>query len=190
MTAPTRPEPRVPAEDGGGRRLSPVPSCHVPVQEQSKDWRPPRLQRRPRPARPQGGPTRWPAAGPASDRDREQPRGRAPSLRGCCCGCREPETGDLGSAAAATLGGEKEQERRGGPSCPAAHAPGTSTASGQALYCILAVSRARGWTPAQKPCPPPLGSLRQVAQRHLRRKQWAGRLMPLVCALGDDRQPL
>lgn len=34
--------------------------------------------------------------------------GRAPSLRGCCR-CGEPETGDLSSADAATLGGEKEQ---------------------------------------------------------------------------------
>lgn len=58
-------------------------------------------------------------------------------------------------------------------------------ASGQALYCVLAVSRALGWTLPQRPCSQPSGSLRQVARCHLRRKQWAGRLTSLVCALGE-----
>lgn len=41
-----------------------------------------------------------------------------------CCGCREPEMGDLGSADAVTFGGEKGQEWCGRPLLPCCPSPG------------------------------------------------------------------
>lgn len=121
------------------------------------------------------------AVGPASEAGREQPReGLHPSEVAADVENQRRVTPALQMLR--PLGVRKN--RRDVAEHPA-HPPGTSMASGQALYCVLAVSRALGWTLPQRPCSQPSGSLRQVARCHLRRKQWAGRLTSLVCALGE-----